>query len=172
LLLSSTDDTPAARYNSAVRKSSGQYIVFLDSWVQIQTSDWLEVMLGHAMEENSGVVGGRILPFQGDDLVSTVPDISRQSDVYYARFLQRCSQHMNGLQCVQNVLSLSWDLAMVRRDCFLDNNGFAEVSLGQLFADSDLCLRLRASGYENVYTPLLLASGLWMRKNRFPFQTY
>lgn len=160
LLLSSSDDTPAARYNAAVRKSSGQYVVFLNSWVQMQTSDWVEVMLGHAMEENSGVVGGRILPFQGDDFISTVPDLSQQSDVYYARFLQRCSQHMNGLQCVQNVLSLSWDLAMVKRECFLDNNGFAEESLGQLFADSDLCLRLRASGYENVYTPFV--SGQWL----------
>lgn len=157
----SSETTPAGSYNEAVRQSSGQYIVFLNSQVQLQKSNWVEAMLEYAMEKNSGMVGGRILPFKEDEFVTTVPDLNQQSGLYYARFMQRCSQHMNGLQSVQNVLALSWDLAMVERKCFLDCDGFAEESLGHLFADSDLCLRMREKGYENVYTPFAL--GQWLR---------
>ncbi len=159
-LLSTDKDPVATRYNEAVRKSSGQYLVFLNPCIQLQTAGWVEAMLEYAMVKNSGVVGGRVLPYQNNDLVATIPDIREQSDLYYARFLQRCSQHMNGLQCVQNVIMLSWDLAMVKRNSFLELDGFAQESLGYLFADSDLCLRMRSHGYVNIYTPFAL--GQWL----------
>jgi glycosyltransferase involved in cell wall biosynthesis len=160
-LLRTNEETLATHYNKAVRESSGEYLVFLNPWVQIQTGEWLEAMLEYAMAEKNGVVGGRIFPYQDNDLVKTVPDFKRQSDLYYARFLQRCSQHMNGLQCVQNVIALSWDLAMVERNSFLELDGFNENSLGNIFADSDLCLRMRERGYQNIYSPF--AFGQWLK---------
>lgn len=160
-LLHTNTKALATHYNQAVFESSGQYLVFLNPWIRIQADDWLEAMLEYAMAETSGIVGGRVIPCQENDLVATVPDTDRQSDLYYARFLQRCSQHMNGLQCVQNAIALSWDLAMVERNSFLELDGFTEQSLGNLFADSDLCLRMRARGYENIYTPF--AFGIWRK---------
>jgi len=160
-LLNTENDSRAVRYNKAANRSSGQYLVFLNSWIHLKTTDWVEAMLEYAMAENSAVVGGRVLPYQENDIVTSVPDLEQKSDLYYARFLQRCSQHMNGLQCVQNVIALSWDLAMVKHGRFFALDGFAEESLGSLFADSDLCLRMRARGYVNIYTPFAL--GKWLR---------
>lgn len=160
LLVALPDMSVAARYNLAVRQSTGHYIVFLCPWVQLLANNWLEGLLGYAMENNIGLVGGRIEPFQGHEFVTEVPEIDEHSSLYYARFLQRCSQHMNGLGCVQNVLSLSWDLAMVRRESFLELDGFCEGPIGNLFADSDLCLRMGALGYEHIYTPWV--RGRWL----------
>lgn len=150
----------AARYNSGVHESSGEYVIFLNSLVQLEIDGWIEALLECGIDNKSGMVGGRVLPFSGTDLISTLPDLDEDSELYYARFLQRCSQHMNGLQTVQDVLALSWDLAMVERKVFLECEGFDEKSLGHLFADSDLCLRLRQRGYENIYTPHAL--GQWL----------
>lgn len=160
LLSTIPGSSPAACFNEAVRQSRGQFIVFLNSQVQLQKNDWIESMLEYALAPDSGIVGGRILPFHGDEFVTTIPDLSEQSDFYFARFLQRCSQHMNGLQCVQNVLALSWDLVMVERENFLAFDGFNDELFGYLFADSDLCLRMRAKGYEHIYTPFAL--GQWL----------
>ena len=160
LLLIPDEEGSATRYNRAVIESRGHYTVFLNSCVQLQESDWVEAMLEYAMDTNSGVVGGRIMPFQENECITTVPDLNQQGDFYYAKFVQQCSQHMNGLQCVQNVRALSWDLAMVQRDRFLAFGGFPENYPGNLFADSDLCFQMYKQGKENVYTPLVL--GQWL----------
>lgn len=150
----------AACFNEAARQSSGEYLVFLNPQVQLQNKDWIEAMLEYAMDNNVGIVGGRILPFGNDEFVTTVPDLSQQSDSYYARFIQEGSRHMNGLQCVQEVLALSWDLSMVERELFLESGGYDEKFLYHFFVDSDLCFRLRNNGQENIYTPFAL--GQWL----------
>ncbi len=150
----------ATNYNAAARESSAEYIIFLNAQVQLQTDRWVEALLQYGIDPKSGMVGGRVQPFSTVDFIETVPDLSRESELYYSRFLQRCSQHMNGLQCVQNVLALSWDLAMVERKSFIDCDGFDEDSLGHLLADTDFCFRLRQNGYENIYTPHAL--GRWL----------
>jgi len=160
LLSSSTGESQASLYNEAVRESKCRFCVFLDANIQVQTSNWIEEMLGYAMERKTGIVGGRILPFQKQEYIETLPDLGQSGDFYYARFVQQCSRHMNGLQCVQNVLALSWDMAMVNREKFLSIGGFSDEFPGGLFSDSDLCLQLHGRGNENVYIPFAL--GQWL----------
>jgi hypothetical protein len=64
---------------------------------------------------------------------------------------------MNGLQCSQNVLAVSWELCLVSKELFEFCNGFDDKSLPSLFWGLDFCLRLREQGYENVYIPYGLA---------------
>ena len=42
---------------------------------------------------------------------------------------------------------------LVRREVFEKAGGFDEVNLGISFNDVDFCLRLRAAGLQNVWTP-------------------
>jgi GT2 family glycosyltransferase len=149
----------ATKYNEAVRHSDGTFVIFLNNRVEIQTDEWIEALLDRAMDTKSAMVGGRILSEAEDEFVSQIPDCTNRSDLYYARFLQRCSQHMNGLQCAQNVMAMSWDMTMIDKACFLDFHGFDEEDFPSLFADSDLCFRLRERGFESVYTPF--AQGRW-----------
>jgi GT2 family glycosyltransferase len=151
------NNTPAALYNETVRQSRGQYIVFLNSYVQIQQKDWIQAMLEYGLDDNVGMVGGRLLPVAGaEEFVSTVPDMAQQSALYYARFLQESSRHLVGLQWAQNVFALSWNFAMIKREYFLELGGFDEKYFGNLFADSDLCFRIQEQGKEILYTPFAL----------------
>lgn len=160
---------PAARYNETVSASRGGFVIFLNSRVQLQNTDWIEAMLEYGEDQDSGMIGGRILPAQDEELVAAVPDLDRESSLYYARFVQECSRHMNGLQCPQNVFTLSWNLAMIAKARFEEIGGFDDESFSCLFADSDFCLRMRAKGYENVYTPFALGQWLMPEEEEYNF---
>lgn len=147
----------AAKYNVAVQESRGEYIVFLDSRIQILNKDWIEEMLKYCTSPQAGFVTGRILPHGDEEFVSHKPDIRCLSPLYYNRFLQECSRHMNGMQCTQNVFALSWNFSMVSKKRFLDLGGYDTQSFASLFADSDFCLRMGQLGYLHIYTPFALA---------------
>ncbi len=159
-------DTVAAGFNQAVQQCSGEFVVFLNGMLLPEKGDWLESLLQYAQEKGSGMVTGRVLPFNDDDPVTTVPDLQNGSEHYYAMFLQRCSQHMNGLQCTQNIFAVSWDMTMVRRSSFLVFNGFVEEGDSDLFADIDLGFRMAEKGYEHVYTPYAAARCLRLAENQ------
>lgn len=166
-----TDANTAARYNEAVNEASGEFVIFLNAYLQIQEEDWIHGMLEYGQDEHVGIVGGREIPFEDKNSIETLPDMTQPSELYYARFLQESSRHMNGLQLAQNVFAVSWNLLMINRTLFLEMNGFDEDRLGNLFADSDLCFRLQESGRNIVYTPFV--SGRYLsRESEQNFHLY
>ncbi|MCP3931686.1 MAG: glycosyltransferase [Bacteroidetes bacterium] len=143
---------PARCYNKAAGSSGSQHVVFLNPFVKIGNNDWLEALLEYSIDPCCGLVGGKISKSREIENL-TVPDLSQTSPAYYAKFIQKCSIHMNGLQCAQNISMVSCDLAMIKKDTFLAVGGFDETTCSHLYTDSDLSLRLIAKGYQNIYTP-------------------
>lgn len=154
-----TEQSIATSYNEAVKKCTGEYVVFLDAGIKIQSSIWLEGLLEQCIANDVGMVGGMLLPIGDGYSVSTIPDVNNNSCGYYSKFVQDCSRHMNGLQCIQYVCALSWDFMMTDRTRFLELDGFDENLFPNLFADIDLSFRMREAGYTLVYSPL--ATGRW-----------
>jgi O-antigen biosynthesis protein len=149
----------SAIFNNGAALCTGEYIVFLRSNLAVAQLDWIEVLLEHASTRNTGMVGPRIdYPGTEKRKVETLPDLTDLSPEYYARFLCECSTHMNGLQCSQNVLAVSWELCMIKRALFISCEGINAVKFPSFFGNIDLCLRLRERGFENVYTPYCVAS--------------
>ncbi len=171
ILLTTAQKKQSTMYNEAVQQASGQYIVFLSACLQIQEENWIQGLLEYCLCEDVGMVGGRILPFADKEFVSTLPDMSQRSDLYYARFLQESSRHMNGLHLAQNVFALSWNLAMIERQLFLEMGGFADDLFSELFADCDLCFRLQSNGLENLYTPFVSGRLLQSEEKQISFMS-
>ncbi len=156
----------AASYNLAAWQSRGEYLVFLDCGVTIRSADWLELLLAQAQEEGTGAVACPVKGIQGEGgEIETLPDITNDSSGYYFNFLQKCSIHMNGLQCPQNVLAVPWELCLVSKKLFESCDGFDEKSFPSLFWNVDFCLRLREQGHENVYMPDAVAEMLEKKDN-------
>ncbi|MDD3815373.1 MAG: glycosyltransferase [Desulfocapsaceae bacterium] len=144
----------AALYNLAVGQSRGEYLVFFDCEVTVRSADWLELLLAQAQEKGIGAVAcGMHATKGGEQEIETLPDISNDSSCYYLNFLQQCSVHMNGLQWLQNVLAVPWELCLVSKELFESCDGFDESNFPSLFWGVDFCLRLREQGQENIYIP-------------------
>ena len=144
----------AALYNLAVGQSRGEYLVFIDNVATVHSADWVETLLAQMLEKGTGAVAARVKNVQDEkEEIETLPNVTDESPLYYLHFVQQCSIHMNGLQCSQNVLAVSWELCLVAKELFVVCGGFDETNLPFLFWGLDFCLRLHELGYENVYLP-------------------
>ncbi|NZA40357.1 glycosyltransferase [Eubacterium callanderi] len=47
--------------NYAVEKSAGEYLIFLDSTVKPENKQWLSELVNETIDNNTGLVGGKIL---------------------------------------------------------------------------------------------------------------
>ncbi len=156
----SPENSLVSMYNQGSKEAKGEYVVFLNSNVEVLSQSWIEEMLKQSMLPHTAFVAGRILPCGENEFISREPDFTNNSSLYYSRFLQECSRHLNGLECEQNVFTLSCDFSMVNRVQFLECGGFDNKVFPLLFADNDLCLRMRQKGYENIFTPFAKAKWL------------
>jgi len=147
-------------YNLATEKAEGEYVVFLDSGLELLDGDWVEELLKQSMITQTGLVTGKIEACGADLFISREPDLEKRSAYYYNRFVQECSRHLNGLECEQNVFTLACNFTMVNRMQFLQCGGFDSDEFPLLFSETDLCLRMRQQGFENIYTPFAKARRL------------
>jgi glycosyltransferase involved in cell wall biosynthesis len=140
--------------NLAVGQASGEILLFLNNDIEVENRGWLTEMVSHAARPDVGAVGARLWypdgTLQHGGVVLGIgglashafPRIPRGHPGYYNRaFLQQDCSAVTGA-CMA-----------VRKKVFQKFNGFDEVDLGVNFSDIDLCLRLRAGGYEIIWTP-------------------
>jgi len=135
-----------------LRCTAGEYVAFIDPGLEIRTPGWIEALLQFAQFEETGFVGGRIAPGEGqDEVVSTVPDIDNYSADYYLQWLAGCSQHMNGLQCSQEVMMVTGQLCLARRSYLEECECFKQGSFCTFFEFADISLEFRRRNLRNIY---------------------
>jgi cellulose synthase/poly-beta-1,6-N-acetylglucosamine synthase-like glycosyltransferase len=160
LLLPEDQSSCSDLFNRAVEYAKGEYLLFLSSDVRPRNQDWIECLLEIGLQKEIGLVGGRLHPENGVEVISKVPDVHSDSPFYYCQFLLNSSVHMNGLQWTQEVLAVSLKMCLVRKKLFVSANGLNAEEFPSLFAGADLGYRLRERGYINIYTPYSAAEWL------------
>jgi GT2 family glycosyltransferase len=155
------DEAPfnfSALNNRAVREARGDFVCLLNNDVELLTPGWLEEMLSFAAQPGTGAVGARlwypdgrlqhggvVLGLAGDHAHRGV---RRGDGGYFSRaVLHQCFSAVTGA-CL-----------LVRKSAYEEVGGLDE-RLAVSFNDVDFCLRLRAAGYRNVWTPYAEATHL------------
>lgn len=139
--------------NTAVRRTSGPYIVLLNNDTEILTPDWIEAMVEQAQRKAIGAVGARLLyPDQTVQHAGVVVGLGSLAGHIYRGAAAGDPGPGGALVTIRNYSALTAACLMVRRELFDAVNGFDE-SLAVEFNDVDFCLRLFAKGYRNVYLP-------------------
>jgi len=157
------DDGPfnySAINNRAVAQATGGLLAFVNNDIEPITSDWLSEMAALALRPGTGAVGamlyypddrvqhaGVVLGIAGPKLVE---GIAGHAFKYFPRGHGGC---MNRLRLTQNYSAVTAACLVVRRELFAEVGGFNEEHLTVAFNDVDFCLRLRAAGHRNVWTP-------------------
>ncbi|MBO5414067.1 MAG: glycosyltransferase [Bacilli bacterium] len=139
--------------NNIVKKVKGDYIVFLDSNIEVTDGSWLTNMVGYASRKHTGCVGVKLLfsnrLIQHAGMLLGVNGIS--SNAYRYNFDNNFG-YFDRLSTVYNWSSVTSACLMIKKEKFLEVKGYDE-KINIAHSDVDLCLKLLEKGYSNVLLP-------------------
>jgi len=140
--------------NRGAAAATGTVLVFLNNDVEIVEPGWLREMVSLVLDPTVGAVGAKLLysdgTLQHGGIVLGVGGVAGHSHLglpgeepgYFARMV-----------LTQEVSAVTGACLAVRTAVFEEVGGFDARHLAVAFNDVDLCLRLRAAGYRNLWTP-------------------
>ena len=139
--------------NLAARETTGDILGFVNNDIEVTHGDWLDEMVAHVLRPDVGCVGAKLLypdgRIQHAGIVIGLGGVAGHGH----RFAPADDPgYLNRLRCVQNVSAVTAACLLVSREVFEQVGGFDE-SLTVAFNDVDFCLKVRAAGYLNLWTP-------------------
>ena len=141
--------------NLGVSHATGEYILLLNNDTEVITSSWMEELLMYAQREDVGAVGAKLLyadrTIQHAGVVIGLGAHRTAGHTHYKIPVQNLG-YMGRLCYAQNVTAVTGACLMVRKSLF-DEVGGLEEGFAISLNDVDLCLKIRALGYLNVFTP-------------------
>jgi glycosyltransferase involved in cell wall biosynthesis len=150
------DDSPfnySRLNNRAVAHCRGELVCLLNDDIEVITPDWLEEMVSFTIKPDVGAVGARLWypdgTLQHGGVIIGIggvaghahPRLPKGSQGYFSRAVLQ-----------QELSAVTGACLMVRRAVFEEVGGLDE-QIAVAFNDIDFCLRLRAAGYRNIWTP-------------------
>ena len=136
--------------NQAIQNANGEYIVLLNNDTEIITTNWLEIMVGYAMQPHIGAVGAKVL--YPDNTVQHAGIILGIGGIAQHTFIG-CSRDDPGfygrLSVPFNYSAVTAACLMVSKTKFFEVAGLEET-LQVAFNDVDFNLKLLDKGYYNI----------------------
>lgn len=141
--------------NKAFKKSSGEYIVLLNNDTEVITPNWLEIMVGYAMQNHIGAVGAKLL--YPDKTIQHGGVILGLGGVASHAFINCLSDDVGlygRLSVPYNYSAVTAACLMVSRKKYNEVNGLNK-DLKVAYNDIDFNIRLMEKGYYNVFVPMV-----------------
>ena len=139
--------------NSAVQEATGSILGLINNDIEATEEGWLDEMVALAARPQIGCVGAKLLypdgRLQHGGVIAGLGGVAG-----HAHRLAHASEpgYLQRLCCVQDVSAVTAACLFVRREVF-DQVGGLDESLTVTFNDVDFCLKVRAAGYLNLWTP-------------------
>lgn len=139
--------------NAAVRECRGELVCLLNNDIEVITEDWLEELVSHALRPHVGAVGA-MLYYPGDTIqhAGVVTGVHGVAAHPYSGMPRGYPGQMSRARLTQGLSAVTAACLVVKRAIYEDVGGLDEM-LAVAFNDVDFCLRLRARGYTNIWTP-------------------
>lgn len=131
--------------------SKGEHIIFLNNDTEVIEPSWIEALLEHSQRPHIGIVGAKLLypdhsiQHCGIILGSLVLHVHRQLP-------DKQTGYFYFPHVVRNYHAVTFACTMMKASLFKQIRGLNE-ELKIAYNDVDICARVSALGYYNVYTP-------------------
>ena len=138
--------------NFGVRKAHGEIVGLVNNDIEVIEPSWLRYMVGHAVREDIGCVGAKLL--YSDERVQhagVVLGYGGGAGHAHKYFPKAHSGYLHRLAASSNYSAVTAACLLVKRSHFEAVKGLNEVDLAVAFNDVDLCLKVAALGVRNVY---------------------
>jgi len=137
--------------NVGARAARGDYLLFLNNDTEVIARDWIESMLEWAARPEIGCVGAKLL--FADGRIQHAGVTLHDGSAFHPGYGQRPNDKTwLESEVVRNVSAVTAACLLVRRSTFDEVGGFDET-FPVAYNDVELCVRIMAAGYRNLYTP-------------------
>lgn len=139
--------------NWAVSQCDGELIGLLNNDIEVISPGWLREMAGQARRAEIGAVGAMLYyPDERIQHAGVVLGVGGIANHAYVGQPRGYPGHGGRAKVVQGVSAVTAACLVVRRELF-ERVGGLDETLQVAFNDVDFCLRLRAAGMQNLWTP-------------------
>ena len=139
--------------NLAAANARGDVLCFLNNDTEVISPDWLEEMVGLAIQDGVGAVGA-MLYYPGNTVqhAGVILGIGGLAAHAHTGLTRKAPGDHGRATLTQAMSAVTAACLVVRKAVFAEAGGFDE-KLAVAYNDVDVCLRLRARGLRNVWTP-------------------
>ena len=139
--------------NFGANAAKGDILALVNNDIEVIAPDWLTEMVSFAAQEEIGCVGAKLYyPNQTIQHAGVVLGIGGVAGHAHKYFPPHSAGYFGRLRLVQNFSAVTGACLVVRKALYLEVGGLDET-LTVAFNDVDFCLKVRESGYRNVWTP-------------------
>ncbi|MDN3557457.1 glycosyltransferase family 2 protein [Halomonas maura] len=140
--------------NFGAAQAKGSLIGLINNDVEPIDGEWLSEMVSQACRPEIGCVGAKLYypngTIQHAGVILGLGGVAGHAH----RFFQRDEDGYGGrLKVVQNLSAVTAACLLLRKETFEAVGGLNEADLAVAYNDVDLCLKVRAAGYRNLWTP-------------------
>jgi len=137
--------------NFAASNAQGEFLLFLNDDVQVQSPNWLEAFLVLALNESTGAVGPKLLS-PGGKLQDCGGIVWRDGNAW--NHGRNHNPNEPKFNYVRDVDYCSGSCLLVKKKVFDKIGGFDSRFSPAYWEDTDLCFEIRKLGYQVLYQPL------------------
>ncbi len=141
--------------NLGAQHAGGEYLLLLNNDTQVITVNWMEELLMYAQRPDVGAVGAKLYyadkTIQHAGVVLALGAHRTAGHSHYGQHRDNLG-YMGRLCYAQNVSAVTGACLLVKKELYHQVGGLDE-SFAISLNDVDFCLKLRALGYLNVFTP-------------------
>ena len=141
--------------NLAVKEAKGEYVLLLNNDIEVISDNWLNLMVGYAMQSHIGAVGAKLI--YPDKTIQHGGILLTNNYVACSAFSfepYESTGFFSRLCVPYNYSAVTAACLMIEKKKYLEVNGLEE-KLKVAFNDVDFCLKLRKAGYYNVFLPMV-----------------
>ncbi|HWA10187.1 MAG TPA: glycosyltransferase [Opitutaceae bacterium] len=140
--------------NHAVKHARGELIGLLNNDLEVITPGWLDEMAAQALRPEIGCVGA-MLYYPNDTIqhAGAVVGLGGVAGHAFRDFPRGTDGKFNRARLVQNYSAVTAACLVIRKSIYEQVGGLDENELAVAFNDIDFCLKVRAAGYRNLWTP-------------------
>ncbi len=140
--------------NHAVRQARGEIVGLLNNDLEVITPGWLDEMASQALRPEIGCVGAMLYyPNETIQHAGSVIGMGGVAGHAFLNFPRGTEGKFNRARLVQNYSAVTAACLVVRKGVYEQVGGLDELDHAVAFNDIDFCLKVRAAGYRNLWTP-------------------
>ncbi len=138
--------------NKAVDSVSTELVLLLNDDTEMISPDWLDRIKSHAMQPEVGAVGIKLLyPDKSIQHAGIILGIGGVAGHGFRKMPRNTNKQFNRANLPHNVSAVTGACLCVKRSIYKEVGGLDESRLKVAFNDVDFCLKVRESGYLNLY---------------------